>query len=146
MILFVDKVVVVVDSSLSVLCIKRVLFDIFLICVFDIGEIIKCIVGAITLKTYIRNFAVNMHEIANKSTFQQIQLIRKYLKLKVLEDNITFRKHEKARSHIYDVMKRTVSGGESHSALMIGPRGSGKTTVSTLYHYLAVSLTLIFSG
>lgn len=76
-----------------------------------------------------------MHEIPNNSTFQQIKLIRRYLKLKVLEDNITFRKHEKARNHVYDVMKRTISGGESHSALMIGPRGSGKTTVSTFFHY-----------
>ncbi|XP_026316338.1 origin recognition complex subunit 4 [Hyposmocoma kahamanoa] len=70
-----------------------------------------------------------MREIANKSTFQQIKLVRKYLKLKVLEDNITFRKHEKARTHVYDIMRRTISAGESHSALMIGPRGSGKTTL-----------------
>lgn len=77
-------------------------------------------------------FCRKMREIANSSSFQQIKLLRKYLKLKVLEDDITFRKHEKARTHVYDVMKRTVSGGESHSALMIGPRGSGKTTVSTV--------------
>lgn len=73
-----------------------------------------------------------MREIAKNASFQHIKLIRKCLKLKVLEDNITFRKHEKARNHVYDVMKRTISGGESHSALMIGPRGSGKTTVSKL--------------
>lgn len=60
----------------------------------------------------------------------QIKLIRKYLKLKIMEDNFTFKKHKQERDHVYDLMKRTIVHGESHSALMLGPRGSGKTTVS----------------
>ncbi|CAH0697964.1 unnamed protein product [Spodoptera exigua] len=46
-----------------------------------------------------------------------------------MADNISFRGHSQERNHIYDLFKRTVSHGESHSALMLGPRGSGKTTL-----------------
>lgn len=60
----------------------------------------------------------------------QIKLVRKYLKMKIMADNVTFRGHSQDRDHVYDLFKRTVVSGESHSALMIGPRGSGKTTVS----------------
>lgn len=64
---------------------------------------------------------------------KQIKLIRKYLKLKILEDNISFRNYEKERQHIYDLIVRTIVHGESHSALVIGPRGCGKTTVSVKF-------------
>ncbi|KAJ0170284.1 hypothetical protein K1T71_014212 [Dendrolimus kikuchii] len=65
----------------------------------------------------------------------QIKLIRKYLKLKVVDDNVSFRNHTEEKNHIYNLVKRTVANGESHSALLIGPRGSGKTTLinSVLY-------------
>lgn len=63
----------------------------------------------------------------------QIKLIRKYLKLKIMADNTSFRGHNQERNHVYDLFKRTVAHGESHSALMIGPRGSGKTTVRRLF-------------
>ncbi|CAD0206590.1 unnamed protein product [Chrysodeixis includens] len=59
----------------------------------------------------------------------QIKLIRKYLKLKIMADNESFHGHAQERNHVYDLFKRTVAHGESHSALMIGPRGSGKTTL-----------------
>ncbi|XP_026742040.1 origin recognition complex subunit 4 [Trichoplusia ni] len=59
----------------------------------------------------------------------QIKLIRKYLKLKIMADNESFHGHPQERNHVYDLFKRTVAHGESHSALMIGPRGSGKTTL-----------------
>ncbi|XP_013136750.1 PREDICTED: origin recognition complex subunit 4 isoform X2 [Papilio polytes] len=58
-----------------------------------------------------------------------IKLIRKYLKIKVLEDNVQFQDHEIERNHVHDLIKRVVSNGESHSALVIGPRGCGKTTL-----------------
>ncbi|KAI8441392.1 hypothetical protein MSG28_015007 [Choristoneura fumiferana] len=53
-----------------------------------------------------------------------------------MEDNVTFRGHEQEWNHVYDLMKRSVLQGESHSALLIGPRGSGKTTLvnSVLNH------------
>lgn len=77
-----------------------------------------------------------MHEVTDENeTAKQIKLIRKYLKLKIMEDNVSFRNHTEERHHVYDLMKRTVLHGESHSALMIGPRGSGKTTVCNIKLY-----------
>lgn len=40
-----------------------------------------------------------------------------------------FRHHIKERQHVLDLLKRTVECGESNSALLIGSRGSGKTTL-----------------
>lgn len=59
-----------------------------------------------------------------------IKLTRKYLKLKIIEDNITFRGHNLEKEHLYDLIKRTIVNGEAHSAFIIGPSGCGKTTVS----------------
>ncbi|KAL0809608.1 hypothetical protein ABMA28_011140 [Loxostege sticticalis] len=71
-----------------------------------------------------------MVEISSENVLAaQIKLIRKYLKLKIIEDNVSFRGHNQERSHVYDLMKRSIVNGESHSALMIGPRGCGKTTL-----------------
>ncbi|XP_047038123.1 origin recognition complex subunit 4 [Helicoverpa zea] len=73
----------------------------------------------------------------------QIKLIRKYLKLKIMADNVSFRGHEQERNHVYDLFKRTVSHGESHSALMIGPRGSGKTTlINSVLHQIGQEVDL----
>ncbi|XP_060808634.1 origin recognition complex subunit 4 [Amyelois transitella] len=66
---------------------------------------------------------------SDKTSAEQIKLIRKYLKLKIMEDNVSFINHKQERDHVYDLMKRTILHGESHSALMLGPRGSGKTTL-----------------
>lgn len=76
-----------------------------------------------------------MVEISSENVLAaQIKLIRKYLKLKIIEDNVSFRGHNQERSHVYDLMKRSIVNGESHSALMIGPRGCGKTTVCIIIH------------
>lgn len=77
-----------------------------------------------------------MPEISDQFIPLQIKLIRKYLKFKILEDKIRFRDHENERKHVYDLISRTVLQGESHSALIIGPRGCGKTTVSQLINML----------
>ncbi|RVE53623.1 hypothetical protein evm_001764 [Chilo suppressalis] len=37
--------------------------------------------------------------------------------------------HHQQRAHVCDLIKRSIVSGESHSALMIGPRGCGKTTL-----------------
>ncbi|XP_015602617.1 origin recognition complex subunit 4 [Cephus cinctus] len=58
-----------------------------------------------------------------------ILLTRKYLKKKIMCPEAKFRHHVKERLHVYDLLKRTVEMGESNSALLIGPRGSGKTTL-----------------
>ncbi|XP_037968820.2 origin recognition complex subunit 4 [Plutella xylostella] len=63
------------------------------------------------------------------SSVIQIKLIRKYLKIKLLDDNVSFRGHALERSHVYDLMRKTIVQGESNSALVIGARGSGKTTL-----------------
>ncbi|CAK1593208.1 unnamed protein product [Parnassius mnemosyne] len=73
----------------------------------------------------------------------QIKLIRTYLKIKILEDNVSFKEHAQERSHVYDLIKRVVSDGESHSALIIGPRGCGKTSLlNSVLHQLANELDL----
>lgn len=44
--------------------------------------------------------------------------------------NDRFVGHDKEKQQIFDLLLRTISYGESNSALLIGPKGSGKTTVS----------------
>lgn len=58
-----------------------------------------------------------------------ILLTRKYLKRKIMCPETKFRHHTKERQHVLELLKRTVECGESNSALLIGPRGSGKTTL-----------------
>lgn len=73
-----------------------------------------------------------------------ILLTRKYLKRKIMCPETKFRHHVKERMHILELLKRTVDMGESNSALLVGPRGSGKTTVcfqllvSLEYHHFLV--------
>ncbi|XP_028028671.1 origin recognition complex subunit 4 [Bombyx mandarina] len=68
----------------------------------------------------------------------QIKLVRKYIKLKLIEDNVLFRGHDQERNHVYELLRRTVLQGESHSALLIGPRSSGKTTLlNSVLHQLS---------
>lgn len=55
---------------------------------------------------------------------------RKFLKSRLLRDYHTFRGFENERTHVKDLLLRTVESGESNSALIVGPRGSGKTTVN----------------
>ncbi|KAK0175710.1 hypothetical protein PV327_009439 [Microctonus hyperodae] len=58
-----------------------------------------------------------------------VLLTKKYLKRKIMCPETKLRHHVKERQHILELMKRTVELGESNSALLIGPRGSGKTTL-----------------
>ena len=62
----------------------------------------------------------------------KIMLARKYLKRKIMCPETKFRHHVQERLHVLELMKHTVENGESNSALLIGPRGSGKTTVKKL--------------
>lgn len=59
-----------------------------------------------------------------------ILLAKKNLKRRIMYPDMNFRNNVQERSHILDLVKRTIESGESNSALIIGPRGSGKTTVS----------------
>lgn len=58
-----------------------------------------------------------------------ILLTRKYLKRRIMCPETKFRHHVNERLHVLDLVKRTVEMGESNSVLLVGPRGSGKTTV-----------------
>lgn len=59
-----------------------------------------------------------------------VVLCRNIIKRKLLLPENVFRGHKKERNHLSELLRRTVEMGESNSALLIGPRGCGKTTVS----------------
>lgn len=54
---------------------------------------------------------------------------RKFLKYRLQNDKSSFRGYESERRNILDLLSRT-SQGESNSALLLGARGCGKTTVN----------------
>lgn len=72
----------------------------------------------------------------------EIEMLRKFLKKQILCPETKFRHHINERAHVLDLVKRTIENGESNSLLLIGPRGSGKTTVSkrkkkkTAFHWI----------
>lgn len=65
-------------------------------------------------------------------------LARKFIKERLQRDRITFHGHESEWKNVHDLLERTVESGESNSLLLIGPRGSGKTTLvnSVIYSLL----------
>ncbi|XP_046397242.1 origin recognition complex subunit 4 [Ischnura elegans] len=63
------------------------------------------------------------------SVRQNIQEVRRILNEQIFSPVPLLRGHSKERVHILDLMSRTVNAGESNSALLIGPRGCGKTTL-----------------
>lgn len=62
-------------------------------------------------------------------------LCRNTIKKKLLLPESVFRGYEKEKIHLSELLRRTVEMGESNSALLIGPRGCGKTTVSLAKYY-----------
>lgn len=60
---------------------------------------------------------------------EHIDTIRCQIKNNLMNIKNEFYGHEIERKQIHDLIKKTVEFGESNSALLIGPRGSGKTTV-----------------
>lgn len=70
---------------------------------------------------------IRLEQKQNKE--MEIENTRKYLKEKLQKDTTTFLGHEKERNHIRDLFWRTATESESNSALLIGPKKGGKTTV-----------------
>lgn len=64
---------------------------------------------------------------------EELLKARQFLKERLQKDNTTFRGHEKERANVKQLLQRTAEMGESNSLLLIGPRGSGKTTVSIIF-------------
>lgn len=62
-------------------------------------------------------------------TGKVINEIRKCLRNKVMSSSIPIESYEDEKGQIYNLLKQTLDFGESNSALLIGPRGVGKTTV-----------------
>jgi len=55
--------------------------------------------------------------------------IRRFLKERLQRDYTTLRGYAEERANVRQLLQRTAEMGESNSLLLIGPRGSGKTTV-----------------
>lgn len=61
----------------------------------------------------------------------QAEETRRFLKSRLQTDATNFRGYETEWQHIRDLLFRTAEHGESNSALLLGPRGCGKTTLLT---------------
>lgn len=83
--------------------------------------------------------AVKTSELSHL-TYNDVKLIRKILKEKLLSPNShVLRDSQSEFDDIFSLFRRAMEHGESNSALLIGPRGSGKTIVSiSLLAYFCV--------
>lgn len=63
------------------------------------------------------------------SVDENIMNIRKFLKNNILNSH-DFVGHQSERQEVFELLERSIESGESNSALLIGPKGSGKTTVT----------------
>lgn len=62
--------------------------------------------------------------------------VRKFLKAKLQQDKTTFYGFNNERNHIRNLFVQVAKEGESNSALLIGPKKSGKTTVRFFFVYI----------
>lgn len=58
--------------------------------------------------------------------------IRKFLKSRLQQDKTTFYGYEQEKAHVKNLFTQVAKESESNSALLIGPKKSGKTTVSKI--------------
>lgn len=67
--------------------------------------------------------------------------IKIFLRDRLITDNTTLFGYAQESYQIKELISRTVSCGESNSALIIGPKGCGKSTVSNSI-LIAISMNL----
>jgi hypothetical protein len=70
------------------------------------------------------------HISEDERTMNSLELTRKFLKGKLIKDNLSFFGHEKELTHVKNLFQRALEG-ESNSALLIAEKFGGKTTVCT---------------
>lgn len=68
-----------------------------------------------------------------REMISNVVLCRQYLKGKIFSSDGNDNRFEDKYEQLVNVLEKTVVLGESDSVLIIGPRGSGKTTVSYVY-------------
>lgn len=78
------------------------------------------------------------------SSDKNISKVREIVKNKLLNRDYMFDGYPKERQQVFELLKATVDEGESNSALLIGPRGSGKTTVRNFFVLLVVPNFYLF--
>ncbi|XP_035904740.1 origin recognition complex subunit 4 [Anopheles stephensi] len=59
----------------------------------------------------------------------ELDITRQFLKSRLTTDRASFHGYEAERQNIHDLLERTAEHGESNSALLLGPRGIGKTSL-----------------
>jgi hypothetical protein len=62
----------------------------------------------------------------------EVDNIKRYIKARLQQDQTTFHGFEKERLTIRNLFLQTAKEGESNSALLIGAKKYGKTTVNQL--------------
>lgn len=65
-------------------------------------------------------------------TVAEVIKARRFLKERLQRDYTTLRGYKAERANVRQLLKSTAETGESNSLLLIGPRGAGKTTVSSV--------------
>lgn len=64
-----------------------------------------------------------------KDNSDQLLVTQQFLKDRLQNDKITFFNHDDERRTVNQLLERTATFAESNIALLIGTRGSGKTSV-----------------
>lgn len=67
-----------------------------------------------------------------------------FLKKKLLLDKTTLYGFQENREQVKDLLIRTAKHSESNSAILVGPKKSGKSTVSKYHNLFSLTLIIFF--